>query len=72
MVETARAFSSQPNRFTRDAITSWNLTLPVETGTFSRLFDCNPRYPSLEEGIPAVLSDSIGFWWRHSLLDRSR
>ena len=72
LAETARRFSRQPSKFTRDAVRSWNLRLPVKGGTLSGIFDIEPHYPTIESGIPAVLCDSIGYCWRPSVTDRIR
>ena len=60
---------SRPNLYSAGAVRSWNLNLPVETATLSRLLGIEPLYPSIHEGIPAVLDESISFCWRHSMKD---
>jgi hypothetical protein len=41
----------------------------VETGTLSKLLEIEPLYPTIRDGIPAVLDESISFSWRHSMKD---
>jgi nucleoside-diphosphate-sugar epimerase len=60
---------SRPHLYSVDAVRSWNLNLPVETGTLARRLAIEPLYPSILEGIPAVLDESISFCWRHSMKD---
>jgi nucleoside-diphosphate-sugar epimerase len=60
---------SNPNLYSVGAVRSWNLNLPVETGTLSKLLSIDPLYPTLHDGIPAVLDESISFCWRHSMKD---
>jgi hypothetical protein len=31
-----------------------------------------PLYPTIQEGIPAVLDESIAYCWRHSMKDFCR
>jgi len=60
---------SSPNLYSVGAVRSWNLNLPVETGTLSKLLGIEPLYPTIHDGIPAVLDESISFCWRHSMKD---
>jgi hypothetical protein len=60
---------SSPNHYSVGAVRSWNLNLPVETGTLSKLLAIEPLYPTIHDGIPAVLDESISFCWRHSMKD---
>jgi nucleoside-diphosphate-sugar epimerase len=60
---------SSPNLYSVGAVRSWNLNLPVETGTLKRLLAIEPLYPTIHDGIPAVLDESISFCWRHSMKD---
>lgn len=60
---------SRPNLYSVGAVRSWNLNLPVETNTLSKLLGLDPLYPTLHDGIPAVLGESISFRWRHSMKD---
>jgi nucleoside-diphosphate-sugar epimerase len=60
---------SSPNLYSVGAVRSWNLNLPVEAGTLSKLLGIEPLYPTIQDGIPAVLDESISFCWRHSMKD---
>lgn len=60
---------SRPNLYSVGAVRSWNLNLPVETGTLSKLLAIEPLYSTIQDGIPAVLDESISFCWRHSMKD---
>jgi nucleoside-diphosphate-sugar epimerase len=60
---------TRPNLYSVGAVRSWNLNLPVEAGTISKLLGIEPLYPTIHEGIPAVLDESISFCWRHSMKD---
>ncbi len=61
--------ASSPNLYSAGAVRSWNLNLPVVRGTLSDLLGLDPLYPTIHEGIPAVLDESISFCWRHSMKD---
>ena len=60
----------QSNPYPSGAISCWNMTLPVETGTLRQVLGIEPEFPSIHEGIPAVLDDAISFYWLPSNLDR--
>jgi hypothetical protein len=42
----------------------------VEPNTLQDVLDLEPLYPTIAQGIPAALDDSISFHWRHSLVDK--
>jgi len=58
------------NRFSLAAVKSWTANLLVEPNTLMKVLDLDPIYPTIAEGIPAALDDSISFHWRHSLVDK--
>jgi nucleoside-diphosphate-sugar epimerase len=62
--------SSSWNRFSLAAVKSWTSNLPVEKNTLQNVLNLEPMYPTIAQGIPAVLDDCISFHWRHSLEDR--
>ncbi|UCH80207.1 MAG: NAD(P)-dependent oxidoreductase [Nitrospiraceae bacterium] len=62
-------FSKTPNRFSQDAVKSWNMSLPVVSGTLSDVLNLEPQYPTIAEGIPAVLDGTLCFTWCPSNLD---
>ncbi|MDJ0781064.1 MAG: NAD(P)-dependent oxidoreductase [Desulfosarcinaceae bacterium] len=61
----------QTNPYPSGAVSSWNLNLPVVDGTFERLIGETPQFPSVHDGVPAVLDDAISFYWLPSNLDRA-
>jgi nucleoside-diphosphate-sugar epimerase len=62
----------RPNLYSVGAVRSWNLNQPVEPGTLPKLLGIQPLYPTIKEGIPAVLDEAIAFCWRHSMKDFCR
>ena len=62
--------TAQANPYPSGAISCWNLRLPVEAETLNRTIDLDPKFPTIHDGIPAVLDDSISFYWLPSNLDR--
>ena len=64
--------SSRPSLYTPDTVVGWNLRLPVEIGLLWRQLGLRPIYPTISEGLPAALDDSVAFRWRHPLTDPAR
>jgi nucleoside-diphosphate-sugar epimerase len=62
----------RPNLYSVGAVRSWNLNQPVEPETLPKRLGLEPLYPTIQEGIPAVLDESIAFCWRHSMKDFCR
>jgi len=62
--------TAQPNPYPSGAISCWNLRLPVVPGTIGQSIGLEPEFPTIHKGIPAVLDDSISFYWLPSNLDR--
>ncbi|MFO7706990.1 MAG: NAD(P)-dependent oxidoreductase [Desulfobacterales bacterium] len=62
----------RPNLYSVGAVRSWNLNQPVEPETLPKVLGIQPLYPTIQEGIPAVLDESIAFCWRHSMKDFCR
>ena len=46
------------------------MVLPVAPGMLWDDLGERPRYPTVEDGIPAVLDDCVAFRWVHPLADR--
>ena len=46
------------------------MRLPVVPGTLKQTIGLEPKFSTIHEGIPAVLDDSISFYWLPSNLDR--
>lgn len=62
--------TGQSNPYPSGAISCWNLRLPVVPGTMEEAVGVAPMFPTIHEGIPDVLDDSISFYWLPSNLDR--
>jgi nucleoside-diphosphate-sugar epimerase len=62
--------TAQANPYPSGAISCWNLRLPVVPGTLTQTIGLKPKFSTIHEGIPAVLDDSISFYWLPSNLDR--
>lgn len=70
MLDILFGLTAQPNPYPSGAISCWNLRLPVVPGTMKQAIGLEPRFPDIHQGIPAVLDDSISFYWLPSNLDR--
>jgi nucleoside-diphosphate-sugar epimerase len=66
-----RRLRGQPSLYTPDAVLSWNLELKVRPRLLWDDLGLEPLFPTIREGIPAVLDDCIAFRWVHPVLDRS-
>ena len=62
--------TAQTNPYPSGAVSCWNLRLPVVAETINQIIGLAPKYPTIHDGIPAVLDDSISFYWLPSNLDR--
>jgi nucleoside-diphosphate-sugar epimerase len=62
--------TAQANPYPSGAISCWNLRLPVIAGTMNQTIGIAPKFPTIHDGIPDVLDDSISFYWLPSNLDR--
>jgi nucleoside-diphosphate-sugar epimerase len=62
--------TAHANPYPSGAISCWNLRLPVVPGTVNQTIGLEPKFSTIHEGIPAVLDDSISFYWLPSNLDR--
>jgi nucleoside-diphosphate-sugar epimerase len=60
----------QANPYPSGAVSCWNLGLPVVPGTLKSVLGIAPEFPTIHDGIPAVLDDAISFYWLPSNLDR--
>ena len=70
ILDVVFGLTAQANPYPSGAISCWNLRLPVVPGTLHQAVGLEPKYPNIHEGIPAVLDDSISFYWLPSNLDR--
>ena len=60
---------SRPTVLTPDAVVGWNLSQPVAAGLIWDDLDVEPRYRTIETGVPAALDGSLLFRWRHPVDD---
>jgi nucleoside-diphosphate-sugar epimerase len=67
-----RRLSRYPSLYTPDAVLGWNLNLPVQQGLLWNELNLQPKYPTIYQGIPAVLDDCVEFRWIHPVADRKR
>jgi hypothetical protein len=65
-----RRLSKKPSLYTPQAVTNWNLNLPVSKGILWEDLRIAPTYPTIFEGIPAVMDECVAFQWLHPLEDR--
>jgi nucleoside-diphosphate-sugar epimerase len=70
ILDVLHGLAAQANPYPSGAISCWNLRLPVVPGTIRQTIGVEPKFPTIHEGIPAVLDDSISFYWLPSNLDR--
>ena len=72
LLEPLFSRQTRPTLYTKDTVVGFNLEVPVEPGLVWRDLGIDPNYPSVLEGIPAVLDGYLRYRWRHPLLDRRR
>ncbi len=70
VLEPIASRRSRPTLYTKDTVVGFNLDLPVEPGLIWNDLDIEPLYPSVREGIPAVLDGYVRYRWRHPINDR--
>lgn len=70
VLEPLASRRSRPTLYTKDTVVGFNLDLPVEPGLVWDDLAIEPLYPSVEQGIPAVLDGYVRYRWRHPLQDR--
>ena len=63
---------SRPTLYTRDTVIGFNLDLPIRPGLIWNDLGIEPTYPSVRQGIPAVLDGYVQYRWRHPLSDHRR
>ncbi len=71
-LETLTSLSPRPTLFTADTVRGWLLDLPVEPRLLWKDLGIEPRFPTIDEGIPACLDEAVAFRWLHPVADRSR
>lgn len=65
-----RRLRNVPSLYTPQAVRSWNLNLTVKSGLLWNELGIKPSYPTIHQGIPAVLDACIEFQWIHPIADR--
>jgi hypothetical protein len=71
VLEAGLSRRKSPTLFTADTVRGWLLNLPVRRGLVWQELGLEPRYPSINVGIPASLDETVAFRWLHSTVDRS-
>jgi nucleoside-diphosphate-sugar epimerase len=69
VAEILRPSRHRPFLYTPDAVRGANATLTVKPGLLWDEIDQKPRYPTIHQGIPAVLDECVAFRWVHPLFD---
>lgn len=62
----------RPTLYTKDTVVGFNLDLPVTPDLVWSDVGLVPKYPTIYEGIPAVLDGYVQYRWRHPMMDRRR
>ena len=70
VLEPLASRRSRPTLYTKDTVVGFNLDLPVEPGLVWDDLGIRPLYPSVKQGIPAVLDGYVRYRWRHPMQDR--
>ncbi len=70
LLDGLRLLHRRPGLYSAGAVRAWNLNLPVVPGTLRRLFGIDPLYPSVRQGIPAVVEEAVAYCWLHSMKDK--
>jgi len=71
-LEPVLSRKTRPTLYTKDTVVGFNLDLPVSPGLVWNDVGLNPEFPSIYEGMPAVLDDYVQYRWRHPMMDRRR
>ncbi len=71
VLEAALAWRKRPTLYTSDTVRGWLLNLPVRRGLVWQDLGLEPRYSSIDTGIPASLDEAVSFRWLHTTADRS-
>lgn len=72
VLEPILSTRTRPTLFTKDTVIGFNLDVPVRPGLVWDDLDLPLRYPSIHEGIAAVLDGYVHYRWRHPLEDHRR
>lgn len=66
-----RRLRGLPSVYTPEAVAGWNLSLPVKPGVLWNELELKPNYPTIYQGIPAVLDECLSFRWIHPIADKN-
>lgn len=72
LLELLTAPLSRPTLHTADTVRGWLLHLPVQPGLLWKDLGIEPRFPTLDTGIPASLDEAVAFRWLHPVADPAR
>jgi hypothetical protein len=72
VLEPVLSRPGRPTLYTKDTVVGFNLEVPVAPGLVWDEVGLEPTYPSIHEGIPAVLDGYVRYRWRHPLMDPRR
>ena len=70
MLTPFRRLSRYPSLYTPDAVRGWNVNLTVKKGLVWDDLGMAPDYPSVYQGIPAVMDGCVEYRWVHPIADR--
>ena len=71
LIRPFQRISGKPTITTPGSVVGWNLDLSVRPGLLWEELGMEPVYPTVDEGIPAVLDECVSFRWLHPVDDRS-
>ena len=72
VLEAILRLRKRPTLYTADTARGWLLDLPVEPGLLWKELGLEPRYRTIDEGVPASLDAAVAFRWLHPVADRTR
>jgi nucleoside-diphosphate-sugar epimerase len=72
ILENLLRLRQRPTLYTADTVRGWLLHLPVESGLLWKELGLEPRYRTIDAGLPASLDAAVAFRWLHPVADRAR
>ncbi len=72
VLENLLRLRGRPTLYTADTVRGWLLNHPVEPGLLWKELGLEPRYRTIDAGLPASLDAAVAFRWLHPLVDRAR
>lgn len=70
LMAPARWLGRRPTIYTPDAVRTWNDSLPVKSGVLWDDLGIEPEFPTIHQGIPAVMDECVAFQWIHPIDDK--